>query len=88
MASAKIVVRYEDGTEKSFNPNKPRLLLDLEKKYGVQAPEKHEHLFWLAHRAVGGDTPFDEWVDSVEEVDAIGADQPEDGGAVGEGDRS
>lgn len=67
---AKIVVRYEDGSEATFNPNKPKLLLALERKFDVQVPEKHEHLFWLSHLAVGGDKPFDEWVDTVEEVDA------------------
>lgn len=75
---SRIVVRYEDGTSVEFNPNKPRLLLDLEKRWSVQVPEKHQHVFWLAHHAVGGDEPFDEWVDRVEEVDTVD-DEPAEG---------
>lgn len=83
---SKIIVRYEDGSEAEFNPNKPRLLLALEKRFNVQAPERHEHLFWLAHLALAKDEDFDEWVDSIDEVDAEGDDEKDDG--EGKADRS
>lgn len=73
--AARITVTYEDGSVVEFNPNKPRLLLDLEKRWNVQVPERHEHVFWLAHRAVGGDEPYDEWVDRVEEVETRSLDE-------------
>lgn len=75
--AARITVTYEDGTTVDFNPNKPRLLLDLEKRWNVQVPERHEHVFWLAHRAVAGDEPYDEWVDRVEEVETKAVEKPE-----------
>jgi hypothetical protein len=83
---ARIVVRYEDGTVSEFNPNKPRLLLDLEKRFGVQVPERHEHVFWMAHHAVGGSEPFDDWVDRVEEVETQDDGEPAaEGGDEGKG---
>jgi hypothetical protein len=72
------VVHYEDGKTAEFNPNKPKLLLAIEKQFGVQSPEKHEHIFWLAHFAVGGDVPFDDWIDKVEEVDTVGVEPDSD----------
>lgn len=68
---AKVVVRFDDGTVKEFNPNRPRFLLDMEKRFGVQTPERHEHVVWLAHHALGKGVPFDDWVDTIEEMDSI-----------------
>jgi hypothetical protein len=75
-----MVVRFEDGEVKEFNPNKPRLLLDMEKRFGVQTPERHEHIAWLAHRALAKDEPFDSWVDSVEEFQTSFDEDDEDEG--------
>lgn len=71
MARQRIVVYYDDGTKAEFNPNRPRLLLDMEKKFGVQTPDTHAQVFWLAHHALGGDTPFEEWVDTVDDLEDI-----------------
>jgi hypothetical protein len=65
---SKATVWYDNGDSEEFNPNRPRLLLDMEDKFGVQTPDTHHQVFWLAHRAVGGGKDFDEWVDGVEEV--------------------
>lgn len=74
---ARIDVEYEDGTVESFNPNKPRFLLAMERKFKIQVPETHEELYWLAWYAlrgsrVNGDGPaekYDDWVNQVEYVD-------------------
>lgn len=67
---AKITVEYEDGSTESFNPNKPKFLLAMERKFGVSVPEKHEHIVWLAWHALGepGDS-LNKWVDTVEYID-------------------
>ena len=79
MSRARMVVRFEDGSVKEFNPNKPRLLLDMEKRFGVQTPERHEHIAWLAHHALAPDEPFDKWVDSVEEFESSVAEDDDEG---------
>jgi hypothetical protein len=82
---AEVVVYYDDQREERFNPNRPRHLLDMEKRFGVQQPETHEQVFWLAHHVVAPDVPFDQWVDTVADVDTI----ERDGGAQqGEGSSS
>ena len=65
---SKAVVFYDDGSQQEFNPNRPRLLLDMENRYHVQTPETHQQVFWLAHHAVAPDEDFDLWVDRVAEV--------------------
>lgn len=88
-AKAKVVVTFEDGTTQTFNPNKPRLLLDMERKFGVQEPERHEHIAWLAYHALvelkGKDEPsFDDFIDSVEDFDS----SSEEADSSGEADPS
>lgn len=73
--SPKIRVTYDDGSIDEFNPNRPRWLLDMEKKFGVQTPERHEHVAWLAHRALAYEKPFDDWIDTVAEIVAEGGDE-------------
>lgn len=73
---AKVTVSYDDGTEVSFNPNRPRLLLDMEARWEVQSPERVEHVTWLAHHAVGGSVPYDEWIDTVASIDTDEVDSP------------
>lgn len=74
---AKVVITYEDGTIEEFNPNRPRLLLDMERKFGVQEPETHAHVNWLAYHALvelkGKDDAlgFEDFVDSIDDMDTI-----------------
>lgn len=75
---ARIIVRFDDGHTEEFNPNRPRFLLDMEKRFGVQAPERHEHVAWLAHHALAADKPFEAWIDSVEELDSVAVDDDDD----------
>lgn len=80
---ATITVTYEDGREEKFNPNKPKFLLAMERKFGVQVPEKHEHISWLSWHALGRpkDT-LEAWLEDVEFIE-------EDAGtSAGEGDES
>lgn len=81
---AKIVVEYDDGSVETFNPNRPRLLLDMEQKFGVQSPETHEHMTWLAHRALARDKKFDEWLDTVADLEFDAGEQTESGEKPGE----
>ena len=88
---AKIVVTFDDGSTAEFNPNRPRLLLDMEKRYGVQSPERHEHVAWLAWHALveikGEKTPLDEWIDTVDEFDTVSLDdEAGDGDSEGKAD--
>jgi len=69
--SARIIVHFDDGTSATLNPNRPRLLMDMEKRWGVQEPETHTQIAWLAHHAVGGEEDFDSWVDRVEEFETV-----------------
>lgn len=69
---AMLRVEYVDGETVDFNPNRPALLLAMERKYGVQSPDKHEHVFWLAHSAVANGERFAEWLDRVESVEPVG----------------
>jgi hypothetical protein len=68
---ARIVVHYDDGRRAVFNPNRPRLLLNMEAKWGVQQPDKHEQIAWLAHHAVAPGEPYEDWVDTVDEFESI-----------------
>lgn len=68
---AKVVVTYDDDRVVEFNPNRPRWLLDMEQRWGVQSPETHEQVFWLAHHVCGDGMEFDDWVDSVADVDTV-----------------
>lgn len=81
---AKIVVTYDDGRTEDFNPNRPRFLLDMENRWNVQSPERHEHIVWLAHHALvvskGGDMPLEDWVDTVEDIDTINLEQADGDG--------
>jgi hypothetical protein len=70
MPRARMIVTYDDGQVVDFNPNRPRYLLDMENRFGVQQPEKHEHMVWLAHHVVAPDEPLDEWIDRVADIDA------------------
>lgn len=88
-AGSRIVVHYDDGSTETFNPNRPRFLLDMEKRFGVQTPERHEHIAWLAHHALASDQKFDDWVDTVEEFESVEPeDLPDKGDASGEPDPS
>jgi hypothetical protein len=84
-ARTRVRVEYEDGHSETFNPNKPKYLLAMERKFKVQEPETHEELYWLAWHALGGDDlgPFDKWVDTVEYV--IPEDVDGGGDGAGEG---
>ena len=81
---AKVVVVYDDETVEEFNPNRPRYLLDMEKEWGVQSPETHEQVFWLAHHVLAKDVDFDKWVDTVADVDTVDL-AAQRGDAAGEG---
>jgi hypothetical protein len=78
MSAPRAVVTFDDGKTVTFNPKRPRLLLDLEREFGVQAPETHEQMLWMAHRAVGDGKDFDAWVDTIEDVDLEEAEAPKD----------
>ncbi len=82
---AKMIVTMDDGSVHEFNPNRPRLLLDMEKRWGVQTPERHEHVVWLAHHALKVDEPLDEWVDGVEDIVAMSAEEIAAAEAMDEG---
>ena len=82
MAGGKVIVYFEDGTEGSFNPNRPRLLLDLEDTFGVQAPETQAQFFWMAHRALAPEIPFDKWIDTIEDCESVEAPGAPPGKAV------
>lgn len=71
MARARCVVHFEDGTSETFNPNRPRLLLDFEKEFGMTAPETQAQAAWMAHHAVAREVPFEKWVDTVEEIETL-----------------
>lgn len=83
-ARAKVVVTFDDGTVEEFNPNRPKLLLDMERKFGVQEPERHEHIAWLAFHALvelkGKDDKFDAWIETVEDFDSTTTDSEADSG--------
>jgi hypothetical protein len=68
---AKVVVTYDDDHVVEFNPNRPRWLLDMEQRFGVQSPETHEQVFWLAHHVCGDGVEFDDWVDMIADVDMV-----------------
>lgn len=87
LSKARVVVVYDDGQVAEFNPRRPRLLLDFEDKFHVQAPDTHAQLFWMAHHALAQDTPFDEWVDGVDDVDWIEEDAQDEAGE-GKADQS
>lgn len=93
-AKARVDVTFDDEHVESFNPNRPRLLLDMENRFGVQQPERHEHIVWLAHHALvtlkGGGLPLDDWTNTVEDIDTIDLSEQEkgDGDPSGEAARS
>lgn len=69
---AKVRVEFDDGSSTEFNPNKPKLLLAMEREFGIQVPEKHEHICWLAWHALGRpDGDLDTWLDRVEYVEEV-----------------
>ena len=78
MTAAKVTVTFDDGKTATFNPRRPRLLLDLEKKFKVQAPETHAQMMWMAHHALAPDQEFDDWVDTIDDIEVPEDDEPED----------
>lgn len=88
MAGKRIVVVFDDGSKQEFNPNRPRFLLDMERKFGVQTPERHEHIAWLAHHALAKGKDFDEWIDTVEEFESVDPEDEDEGKSLGEDDPS
>lgn len=83
-----LVVEYDDGRDNDeINPNRPKFLLAMERKFGVSQPEKHEHYLWLAWFAL--DKPegnLDKWLENVESVEEVLPDEDGDGDGQGEGD--
>lgn len=76
--AAKVVVQYDNGDVEEFNPNRPRTLLDMEKRWGVQQPETHEQVIWLAHHVLQPDKDWDEWIDTVAELHTIDLTEDKD----------
>lgn len=67
-----IRVEFDDGKAETFNPNRPSLLIAFETEFGVQQPQTHAQLAWLAWHALGraSGVGFEEWVDAVASIDA------------------
>lgn len=87
---ASVTVTYEDGHTESYHPNKPKFLLAMERKFGVQVPEKHEHMAWLSWHALGRpkDT-LEAWLEDVEFIEEDdGSDSDGEGTHSGESDPS
>ena len=89
--SMKITLRVcHDGTESVLTAG-PAAIVAFERKWGLgigkaMAEVKVEHLAWLAHQAAwrkakAGDgpavKPFDDWLDALEDIEAVGEDDDE-----------
>jgi len=61
----------------------PRVIVEFERQFqtglgrAFQTDQKAEHMFWLAWKATKSDKPFDEWLETVEDVQLNeGGDRP------------
>lgn len=69
--SKRLVIVYDDGRVERINPNRPKLLIAFEMEHGVQQPQTHAQIAWLAWHALGRPADsIDAWLDTVEEIDA------------------
>jgi hypothetical protein len=82
-----MVVRFDDGQIERINPNRPKLLLLLEREFKVQQPETHEQVSWIAWQGLGrpGDS-LEAWLDGVDDIDI--EKKSDDGDESGEADPS
>ncbi len=64
-----MTIVYEDGSVESLNPNRPALLVALEREHKVSSPQTIEQGMWLAWAGLGRPGEFDEWLGRVSEID-------------------
>lgn len=65
-------VTLDDGTEQTVNPNRPALILALERQHGVPEPKTAEHIWWLAWVGLGRpDGDLDAWLERVEAIEPV-----------------
>lgn len=78
-ATARLIVTYDDGTTAKVHPNRPALLLAMEREWGVSEPQKVEHVWWLAWHGLGRPTgDLDKWLETVASIEGAeeGKGQP------------
>lgn len=87
MATTRFTITYDDGTSESFKV-KPRHLIAYEDEVGdVDKATKAKDAFKLAWIASGSGLSFEEWIDTVDDIDnpdavAPAAEVAVDGGAA------
>lgn len=70
MSRVSLVVTLDNGETKEVNPNRPLLLLQLERKFGVQRPESHEQMAWMAWQGLGNPgNSLEDWLEGVADID-------------------
>lgn len=63
-------VEYTDGTAARLNPNRPALLIAFELEHGVQQPQTHAQIAWIAWHGLGRpDGDLTAWLARVEAIE-------------------
>lgn len=74
MAVPVLRIRFVDGHSEEV-PLNLRVLVEMERKFGTDAPPVESTLYGAWHR-LGRHGSFDDFIDSVESVDPVDADEP------------
>lgn len=64
------VVVERDGAATVENIGRPSGLVAFGDKWGKSAPTTYGEVAWLAHRVLAAEVPFQEWLDSLDELTA------------------
>lgn len=64
------VVEKRDGGLELVNIGRPAALVAFAEKFGKMAPEDYPEVAWLAHRALDVDVELEEWLETLEDLDA------------------
>lgn len=66
-----LVVYFDDGRVERVNPNRPRLQIAFEAEHDRAMDENYRDVCWICWHALGRQGSFDEWVDTVDEIQPI-----------------
>jgi hypothetical protein len=79
-ATRRVLVEFEDGTEQTVLL-KPKLLMQVERKYGKEPPPVESTLYAVWCALMPG-VDFDTWVDTVADLGSEGDEPDEDPSSV------
>lgn len=74
MAAPVVTVTYEDGTTDTAKLT-PRVLVEVERHYNGKIPRMEGTMYGAWHKLGRPGGKFDEWLDTVEEVDESDGEQ-------------